>query len=113
MRMRRTLRFRLSFCDTACAGYVHTPNRHPLMQTQRTHTSAIFRTWLAFGLAVNLAFTSNSEPTLFGPAWLWLIAIPLTAYALMNLPAALQILLRSAQRGWQLRHRPQAIRVRR
>jgi hypothetical protein len=86
------------------------------MQTQRTQTSAIFRTWLAFGLAANLAFasnSSNSEPTLFGPAWLWLIAIPLAAYALINLPVVLQASLQKAKRAWYSRNRAQAIRVRR
>ncbi len=84
------------------------------MQTSITnHTSAIFRTWLAFGLAVNLAFASNSEPTLFGPAWLWLIAIPLAAYALMSLPTVLQAIAQKTLRAWSFRNRAQAIRVRR
>ncbi len=82
-------------------------------QTQPNQTSAIFRTWLAFGLAANLAFASNSESSLFGPAWLWLIAIPLAAYALINLPMALQLIGQKTMRAWQLRTRAQAIRVRR
>ena len=82
------------------------------MQTS-TQSSAIFRNWLAFGLAANLAFASNSEPTLFGPAWLWLIAIPLAAYALLNLPGVLQAIAKNAKRAWHLRTRAQAIRVRR
>jgi len=84
------------------------------MQTSATtRTSAIFRTWLAFGLAANLAFASNSEPTLFGPAWLWLIAIPLAAYVLMSLPIVLQTIARKTLRAWSFRNRAQAIRVRR
>ena len=84
------------------------------MQTSVTHrTSAIFRTWLAFGLAANLAFASNSEPTLFGPAWLWLIAIPLAAYALTSLPGTLQAIAQKSLRAWHFRTGAQAIRVRR
>ena len=84
------------------------------MQTSITHrTSTIFRTWLAFGLAANLAFASNSEPTLFGPAWLWLIAIPLAAYAFISLPSALQLVAEKSLRAWHFRSNAQAIRVRR
>ncbi len=92
---------------------MHTPTGLVLMQTPHAQTTTIFRTWLALGLAVNLAFASNSEPTFFGPAWLWLIAIPLAAYALASFPSALQAVLQSAKRRWILRTRAQAIRVRR
>ncbi len=84
------------------------------MQTSATTTtSTIFRTWLAFGLAANLAFASNSEPTLFGPAWLWLVAIPLAAYTLMSLPTVLHTIGQKTLRAWSYRNRAQAIRVRR
>ena len=84
------------------------------MQISATaRTSAIFRTWLAFGLAANLAFAANSEPTLFGPAWLWLIAIPLAAYALISFPTALQAITEKSLRAWHFRAGAQAIRVRR
>ena len=84
------------------------------MQTSATtRTSVIFRTWLALGLAANLAFAANSEPTLFGPSWLWLIAIPLAAYALIILPSALQSIADKSLRAWGFRAGAQAIRVRR
>jgi len=84
-----------------------------IAQSSTAQTSAIFRTWLAFGLAANLAFAANSEPTLFGPAWLWLIAIPLSAYALMSLPGVLQAIAQKTKRAWSFRTQAQAIRVRR
>jgi hypothetical protein len=42
----------------------------------------IFRQWLVLGLAANvwlLIFYGN-HATVFGPTWLWLIAIPLLAW---------------------------------
>jgi hypothetical protein len=71
----------------------------------------IFRTWLAIGLAANLVLTQFVSSTLFGPLWLWLIAIPLLAYVLMRAPNAVGELRQNMRRAWARRTRVQAIRV--
>ena len=74
---------------------------------------AIFRSWLALGLALNLMFTAKAESSLFGPLWLWLIVIPLLAYGLTTFSSSLSELKRQLQRAYWRRMGVQAVRVRR
>jgi hypothetical protein len=73
----------------------------------------LFKTWLALGLAGNLLLALMQGSLQFGPAWLWLVLIPLSAYALIGLPEALAQLRARLQRSWRHRHGAQAVRVRR
>ncbi len=90
------------------------------MQTPNVNSTVVFRNWLAVGLVINLLFTTtfatalaNQLASLFGPAWLWLVAIPLASYALIRLPSALKDVLRKTLSAWRWRRRVQAVRVRR
>lgn len=74
---------------------------------------AIFRTWLALGLALNLIFASRGDSALFGPLWLWLIVIPMLAYGLITFSSAYSELKRQLQRAYWRRMGVQAVRVRR
>lgn len=42
----------------------------------------IFRNWLSLGLALNLLL--GSLQTWFGPAWLWLVVMPLAGWLLLR-----------------------------
>lgn len=62
----------------------------------------IFRGWLALGLIFN-GLASGAQ-TLFGPAWLWLVLMPLVGCLSCTAPLW----------GSRMhRHGPQAVRVRR
>jgi hypothetical protein len=71
------------------------------------NTTRIFRAWLTFGLAANLAFAAaQSTTTAVGPSWLWLIVIPLLAHAFVTLPSLLAR-LHAAVAGWRGRAGPE------
>jgi hypothetical protein len=76
------------------------------------HANTLFRTWLSLGLLSNLALASANTTTAIGPLWLWLIVLPLLAYALRLLPEALELSARCIGKRWRHRNRAQAVRVR-
>jgi hypothetical protein len=75
--------------------------------------SQIFKTWLAFGLAANLALTASLGALPASPILLWLVFIPLSAYVLIALPESSAQLAAHIKRIWRHRHGGQAVRVKR